>query len=148
MCRNVFGVVEVSGQGGVFRSLPFRLVLYDAGSLSCSCFCIRANSATLPLVMRRLIAFTFIGALLSCTSPDPRKLDEEIKRLRSTDSKVRNQAALAIAGYGENGAKAVPALIQVLRNDPSRGIRTSAAFALRKIGTKEAVAALDGYSEE
>lgn len=97
---------------------------------------------------RREFLFALLsGALVACSRKSPEKLRALINDLSSSDSGVRNQAALSIASYGEEGKDAVPALIKLLRTDKSRGIRTSAAFALRSIGTKEAITALDEYEE-
>lgn len=82
-----------------------------------------------------------------CEQRSPEKLHTLIAKLHSSDSKERNSAALAIAAYGEEAKEAVPELIKLLNTDKSRGIRTSAAYALRSIGTKEAVSALDHYKE-
>lgn len=88
-----------------------------------------------------------IFAASGCRSHSPEELKRLVGELKSRDGSVRNQAALALGEFGEDGREAVPDLIRVLQRDPSRGIRTSAAFALRKIGTKEAVDALDNYRE-
>lgn len=92
---------------------------------------------------------TFILAplLFACTKKSPEELRLSIRELSSSDPKVRNRAALKIAAYGHSGVEAIPSLIRVLKTDPSKGIRSSAAYALRSIGSKEALEALDGYEK-
>jgi len=92
-----------------------------------------------------LLALSF--SLTACERKSPERLQGLIQQLSSADGKERNTAALTIGSYGEAGKAAVPALIKLLQTDKSRGIRTSAAFALRSIGTKDAIAALDAYKE-
>jgi len=94
----------------------------------------------------RILLLTLI-LLFACKARSNEELGVLIKNLSSPDGKVRNSAALEIASYGKDGAPAVPALIKLLTSDKSRGIRTSAAYALRSIGTEDAVKALDSYSE-
>jgi HEAT repeat protein len=93
------------------------------------------------------LALTLICAA-SCKNRSNDNLNELIKELSSSDKSVRNSAALEIAGYGKSGSPAVPALVKLLNTDSSRGIRTSAAYALRSIGTADAIKALDNYKED
>ena len=65
------------------------------------------------------------------------EVERKIKDLKSPDSATRSQAALALADAGDAAKRAVPALASML-NDRNPGVRSSAAFALRKIGTAEA----------
>lgn len=90
----------------------------------------------------------FCGLLLTSVACGPSKeeLPQLIKDLRSSESATRNKAALALAEFGTDGEKAVPSLIQLL-NDKSGGVRSSAAYALRKIDTPEARRALDTYQK-
>ena len=91
-----------------------------------------------------LLLLIFIS---SCRHNSEEKLESLVKALSSPDKGIRNSSALDIARFGKDGHKAVPGLIKLLNSDPSRGIRTSAAFALRSIDTPEAIKALDSYSE-
>lgn len=100
--------------------------------------------------MNRLLHLSLILAVavfLGCKSRSPEQLRRLVSDLHSSDGAIRNQAALAIGEFGEDAKSAVPDLIRLLNTDKSRGIRTSAAFALRQIGTKEAISALDSYKE-
>ena len=84
--------------------------------------------------------------LSSCGGADSKTLKRLIGDLQSKETSSRNQAALKLASYGESAAPAVPALAQRLK-DPNGGVRSSAAFALRAIGNKEANAALESYQK-
>ncbi len=68
------------------------------------------------------------------------------KKLYAKESSVRNQAALKLAGYGPEAAPATAALASTLK-DSNAGVRSSAAFALRSIGTPEAEDALNKYQK-
>ena len=83
---------------------------------------------------------------LSCHTSAEKNLPPLIKKLQSADVETRNQAALALAPYGERAKPAVPGLIRLL-GDPNTGVRSSAAYALREIGTPEANTALDNYGK-
>lgn len=85
--------------------------------------------------------------MVACKQKSPQQLDKLITELQSPDPKKRNAAALEISGYGEDGKQAVGPLIRLLNTDPNRGIKTSAAYALRSINTKEAKAALDSFEK-
>ena len=102
-------------------------------------------------INRSLILFTgllLLGLLLlGCESRSPEKLRILVAELRSSDPEERNAAALSIGRYGPDGKAAVPELVRVLTSDKSRGIRTSAAYALRQINTPEAIRAIEEYRE-
>ncbi|MCB0322357.1 MAG: HEAT repeat domain-containing protein [Bdellovibrionales bacterium] len=70
-----------------------------------------------------------------------------IKQLSAKDSSTRNKAAYALAGYGADAKPATRALIARLK-DPNMGVRSTAAYALRSIGTPEATKALDAYEKD
>ena len=90
-----------------------------------------------------LLAFVAVVILLtSCAGLSREEVDKKIKDLKSQDTATRSQAALALADGGDEAKRAVPVLAAMLR-DPNAGVRTSAAFALRKIGTAEAARALE-----
>ena len=91
---------------------------------------------------RNFVITTTCFLLISCSEPAETAVPKLIEKLHSADKRERNQAALALAGYGKAAEPAVTALITVLR-DPNPGIRTSAAYALREIDTPDAQAALD-----
>lgn len=86
-------------------------------------------------------------SIAACKQRSPEQLDKLITELQSSDPKKRNAAALEISSYGEDGQRAVGPLIRLLNTDPNRGIKTSAAYALRSIGTKEAKGALDSFEK-
>lgn len=96
----------------------------------------------------RYLKFCICGLLLLVLACGPSKEDLPIliKELRSSESATRNKAALALAEFGAEGEKAVPSLIMLL-NDESGGVRSSAAYALRKIDTPQARRALDSYQK-
>ncbi len=84
--------------------------------------------------------------LFACHTASTDDIPRLVKALKHSDSSVRNQAAMELASLGEDGKSAVPALAQAL-SDPNGGVRSSVAFALRKIDTPEARRALDNYKK-
>jgi cyclophilin family peptidyl-prolyl cis-trans isomerase/HEAT repeat protein len=70
--------------------------------------------------------------------------------LADQDAQVRSRAALAAGRIGD--AKAVPALVTLLKNDSARNVRAMAAFALGEIESPNAadalIATLDLYNRE
>lgn len=98
--------------------------------------------------MSRIRATLIAGLLLcsgaACGKADPQTIDRLAKELSAKTSSERNHAALELAGYGIGAKAAVPSLVRCLR-DENAGVRSSAAYALRSIGTPDAVKALDGY---
>ena len=64
-------------------------------------------------------------------------LDGLIEALRDEDEDVRLEAAAALAGLGE--ARAVPALIENLRDDPCGDVKLNAVTALGRLRAQEAV---------
>lgn len=91
-----------------------------------------------------IVAVASLILATSCKEDLSTALPRLTKELDAKESSVRNRAALDLAGYGPDGKAAVPALVRLLR-DPNSGVRSSAAFALRSIGTPEAEKALDAY---
>lgn len=83
---------------------------------------------------------------VACKDPAHVAVPVLIKNLSAKDSHTRNTAALKLGSYGKDAEPAVPKLIHLL-SDTNGGVRTSAAFALRSIGTKEAIQALDTYEK-
>ena len=57
-----------------------------------------------------------------------------LQALRDDDWEVRAAAAVELETIGEEAAKAVPALIQVLESDTAEEVRRAAAEALGSIG--------------
>jgi HEAT repeat protein len=86
-----------------------------------------------------ILLFSFA---VGCSEPSEAEIKQTIKNMRSPDASVRNQAALAAADFGKAGPKAVPELIHLL-SDENNGVRSGAAYALRRIDTPEARRALD-----
>ena len=68
-----------------------------------------------------------------------------MQTLQDKDVYVRKYAASALGSIGEGAIDAVPALIQVLQD---QDIRINAAFALGKIGTPEALKAVEEYQPQ
>ncbi|MCB0343870.1 MAG: HEAT repeat domain-containing protein [Bdellovibrionales bacterium] len=81
----------------------------------------------------------------ACSDPEI-EIPKLIKQLKSSDSSARNNAAMKLGSYGGDAQSAVRPLASLL-NDENGGVRSSAAFALRKIGTPEAKRALDNYKK-
>ena len=65
-----------------------------------------------------------------------------IEALRSANSEVRSHAAKALEHMGEAAKDAVPALIEAL-SDENEMVRMRAVLALKKIGTPEAMVAVE-----
>ena len=95
----------------------------------------------------KIIFLFFLLLLTSCFDKSESHLDELIIQLDSPGASARNSAILDIGRFGPYAQKAVPKLVLMLNSEKSRGIRTSAAYALRSIGTKEAIQALDSYKK-
>ncbi len=102
-----------------------------------------------------LVAFRFCKILtiiffvlfsVSACGPSKEDLPKYMKELKSSESKTRNRAALAIAELGPDAEKAVPSLVMLLGDD-NGGVRSSAAYALRRIDTPRARQALDSYKK-
>jgi HEAT repeat protein len=96
---------------------------------------------------RALSPLFFMIALISCNSVSEKDIPRLKQELASSKSELRNQAALSLARLGPKASPATKELI-ILLHDPNRGIRSSAAFALRKIESDEATKALDDYNKE
>lgn len=58
--------------------------------------------------------------------------------LKAEEPEIRMQAALALGAIGPTAKSAAPALTQLLDSDPTNGVRYAAAFALGRLGAKEA----------
>ncbi len=84
-----------------------------------------------------LLIFTFCSCQESASTAIP-KLS---KQLKSKITKERSQAALAAGAYGQDAAPLTEDLIRLL-SDKNGGTRSAAAFALRKIDSKDARKAL------
>jgi HEAT repeat protein len=97
---------------------------------------------THPIRMRfKYVALCFLLVqLAACCEAD--KISQNIQSLQHASPKVRNQAALDLAGCGERASKAVP-LLGTLLYDENVGVQSSAAYALRKIDTPQARALID-----
>lgn len=90
--------------------------------------------------------FIFLLFLFSACTSAEEEVPRLVQELSHSEAKVRSRAAQRLAGYGEDAKPAVDSLIRLLK-DKNGGVRSSAAFALRKIGTKKAIRALDHYSK-
>jgi HEAT repeat protein len=65
-----------------------------------------------------------------------------VELLKSDDAIARGDATRALGGFGPKAKEAVPALIELLKNDKKTGNRRDAASALGNIGEKSAISAL------
>jgi HEAT repeat protein len=99
----------------------------------------------LMFLIKRFI-FALLVCLLMACGPSKEDLPRLIKELHSSESGVRNKAALSLARLGEEAKPALPDLINLLGDD-NGGVRSSAAYALREIDTPEARKALDNYKK-
>lgn len=102
---------------------------------------------TTVCVVQLVFGAVFVGMFSGCREPAETAVPKLIKQLKSQDSHERNVAARALAGYGPDAKKAVRPLSQALWDD-NMGVRTSAAYALRKIGTPKALRVLEHYKKE
>ena len=83
----------------------------------------------------------FLLVLLSgCCDSDA--IPEYIRQLSHSDAKIRNDAALEIAACGSTAKDAVPYLAPLIY-DENVGVQSSAAYALRRIDTKQSKAVLE-----
>ena len=71
---------------------------------------------------------------------DEIELEKRLRELGSRDKGERKKAAEKLGKLGDR--RAVPALIQAMRNDPEEDVREEAAEALGKIGDRSALPAL------
>lgn len=77
-----------------------------------------------------------------CGCCDSASIPKFIEKLDSQNTRERNEAALSLARCGSRAGKAVPRLAELLY-DPSVGIQSSAAYALRQIDTPAARAVME-----
>lgn len=99
------------------------------------------------MIRRKLVLAAgaiLLAGVFACGKPSPEKIEQLTKELSAKASGDRNRAALELAGYGGTARAAVPGLARCLRDENS-GVRSSAAYALREIGTPDAIKALDSY---
>lgn len=88
------------------------------------------------------VRFMLLAFLIGGCGPSPEEVPALIDGLRSSEASVRNDCALKLARVGAPHAeRAVPILIGLLY-DENRGVQSAAAYALRRIDTPEARAAL------
>jgi HEAT repeat protein len=87
------------------------------------------------MLNRILILILFIVLIQACC--DKKEIPELMKLLNSGKAENKNKAALALASCGEDAKGAVPILGKLIY-DENVGVQSSAAYALRKIDTKEA----------
>lgn len=80
--------------------------------------------------------------------PSKELFQELIAALKDDEYKVRQAAAELLAEIGPEGKGLVPALIDLLENDPDGSVRSNAAYALGRIGAPEATPALEQARED
>ena len=92
-----------------------------------------------------IVVVLFIGLVSiwmgGCQTPE-QKVERLIKKLGHKKAKVRANATEALSNIGED---AVPALIQALQD---QDVRINAVQALGKIGTPEALKAVEEYQSQ
>ena len=74
------------------------------------------------------------------------RIPQAMRGLNSSEARERNEALQVLAQCGERGASAVPRIAALL-HDKNVGVASSAAYALRKIDSKEARTALKTAEE-
>ena len=100
------------------------------------------------MLLNRKFIFFLLASLLLAGCCNETKLSKAFQSLYSNNAKDRNEAALVMAQCGSPKAdRAVPRLIAMLY-DSNIGVQSSAAYALRRIDTKAARAALDRASKK
>ncbi|MCC6933107.1 MAG: HEAT repeat domain-containing protein [Deltaproteobacteria bacterium] len=93
--------------------------------------------------MKNIILFLVIlMSFAACMEPAEKRVPQLIEELSASDDSVKNKAALELAYYEGEAKDAVPILKKLLKH-PHNGIKSAAAFALTKIGTPEALAAVE-----
>lgn len=92
---------------------------------------------------RRILALTALSSI------GARSLPLFIWALNDTDAPVRSAAVKTIGLLGRDGTPAVPALIEVILNDPVRAVRLQGIYALGQLGplAADAVPALRSILE-
>ena len=99
------------------------------------------------LTARRAAAIVLLLLFFSgCKESAETAVPKAVEQLQSKDAHQRNAAAQRLSAYGGDAADAVKPLTRALW-DNNMGVRTSAAYALRKIDTKEARQALADYKK-
>jgi HEAT repeat protein len=88
--------------------------------------------------------------LCTIAEADKECLAALLELLKQRDSKVRQQAAGLLYRYGSAAKAAVPALVEILRNDTDQQTRMAAARALGAIGpdAKAAVPTLKAAAKD
>lgn len=95
---------------------------------------------TKSFLSKFIFYFFIIFAVTSCCNDQ--EVPQAIEKLYSSSAKERNKAAMDLSRCGSKAEKAVPKLTELLY-DENVGVQSSAAYALRKIDTKNARAALE-----
>lgn len=105
------------------------------------------NSAKLCRVLSAVFLVCLLLFATACLPPADEEVPKLINELRSPERNQRNKAALRLAEYGPEAEPATSALGALLK-DPSGGVRSSAAYALRKIGSPQAERLLEAYQKK
>jgi hypothetical protein len=101
--------------------------------------CASARRRTFCLVQFILLT-VFLVSVVGCC--DKSQIPDYTRSLYSDAPRDRSNAALQLARCGSNASGAVARLTQLLY-DENVGVQSSAAYALRKIDTKDARAAME-----
>ncbi len=92
--------------------------------------------------MKRCLKAAFVILLVACSSGD--SVEELVMQLHDQDPEIRNSAAIELALKGEEARSAVYPL-SLLLHDDNADVRSAAAYALRKIGTHDAIRVINAY---
>lgn len=93
--------------------------------------------------MKQRMLVILLIAFSACSSGGA-SVEELVAQLADTDPEIRGSAAVELAARGEAANKAVYPLSRLLRDD-NDNVRATAEYALRKIGTHDAVRALNAF---
>ena len=94
----------------------------------------------------RIVRESAIDALKEIEPAPKAAVPALIDTLKDTNSHIRKRAAIVLGQMGREAESAVPALVNLLA-DSELAVVKSAADALRKIGTPEALRAVEAYEQ-
>ena len=86
-----------------------------------------------------ILLVCLLGLMAYAEETQEQQVERLIKELQDPDSDVRSIAAVTLGEIGSEAKDAVPALMQVLQNDQNWDVRWNAEWALKKIGTPDAL---------
>ncbi|MCB0343806.1 MAG: HEAT repeat domain-containing protein [Bdellovibrionales bacterium] len=92
--------------------------------------------------MKRTLQIALFVLITACSSGA--SVDELVMQLKDADPDIRNNAAIELALKGEDAKTAVYPLSRLLLDD-NDGVRSAASYALRKIGTHDAIRVINAH---